>query len=176
MLLPNKITYISFIFISFHSFILKHSIKVTQFHSFPFYSIPFPYLNTFYYIPFLSISLWSFHSIPLWTPKRSLKSFTIIFHSLNPKEKSCLCFTHTQNLSLCSLHDLPSLDLPHLIWFFSSLFLSFFHYESVFIVFWYTLSLNLCEWITMCMWSYAVMFFWFFCLSFESLRPSVCGC
>ena len=29
MLLPNKITYISFIFIHFHFFILKHPIKVT---------------------------------------------------------------------------------------------------------------------------------------------------
>ena len=29
VLLPNKITYIPFIFIHFHSFILKHPIKVT---------------------------------------------------------------------------------------------------------------------------------------------------
>ena len=29
MLLPNKITYVPFIFIPFHSFILKHPIKVT---------------------------------------------------------------------------------------------------------------------------------------------------
>ena len=63
--------------IHFHSFpFLYFKISnqgyLISFHSIPFFSILFPYLNTFHYISFLSIPLWSFHSIPLWTPKQSL--------------------------------------------------------------------------------------------------------
>ena len=72
ILLPNKIIYISFIFIHFHhfhSFILKHLIKVTKFHS-----IPFPCLNTFHFFPFPYDHSIQFHFIPLWTLKQSLNA------------------------------------------------------------------------------------------------------
>ena len=49
MLLLNKITYIPFIFIHFYSLNLKHLIYG---YLIPFFSIPFPYLNILYFIPF----------------------------------------------------------------------------------------------------------------------------
>ena len=80
MFLSNKITYIPFIFIPFHSFIFKTSnqgylipFHFILFHSFPlfkyisFHSFPFPY---YYFI--------LFHSLPLWTPKWSLKVSLIV--------------------------------------------------------------------------------------------------
>ena len=68
MLLPNKITYIffrSFPFLYFKTF--------NQGYLISFHSIPFPYLNTFHSFSFHSLIIISFHSILLWTPKRSLK-------------------------------------------------------------------------------------------------------
>ena len=67
---PNKSTYVPFIFIHFHSFILKHPIKVTKFYSFPFLSIPFHYFNTFHSFPFL-ISFY-FISFPCKLPNGAL--------------------------------------------------------------------------------------------------------
>ena len=93
MLLPNKITYIPFIYfktsnqgylILFHS-ILFHSFPLLNyipFHSIYFYSLMiiwFPYDHSIESIPFHFIPLWTpkrsilFHSIPLWTPKRGLR-------------------------------------------------------------------------------------------------------
>ena len=136
----------------------------------------------------------------------SLKNISLSFFTLQTQRKKATSASHTQNLLLRSLHDLslPRLPLIYrhrrlifrlLIWFFSSLFLSFSHCKRVFIVFWYTLSLNLCEWITVCVWSYTITVFWLFCwvlnlwpcvwglwvivvlfllLSFESMSLTVC--
>ena len=115
----------------------------------------------------------------------SLKNISLSFFTLQTQRKKAASASHTQNLLLRSLHDLslPRLPLIYrhrrlifrlLIWFFSSLFLSFSHCKRVFIVFWYTLSLNLCEWITVCvcveLYYYSLLTF---LLSFESLTMCV---
>ena len=79
-----------FLSIPFHSLLPSRALHSIHFHSFPFlyfktsnqgYLIPFHSIlfhsfPSLKYIPFLSIPLWLSHSIPLWTPKRSLNLAT----------------------------------------------------------------------------------------------------
>ena len=59
MFFLNKVTYILFICITFHFFILKHpnNVTLTSFHSFLFYSFPLLKYILFNFIPFISILL-----------------------------------------------------------------------------------------------------------------------
>ena len=75
MLLPNKITYIPFIFIFFSFLYSKTSNQgyLIPFHSILFHSFPLLKYISFIFIPFHSLMIIPFYFIPLWTPKRSLK-------------------------------------------------------------------------------------------------------
>ena len=64
--------------IHFHSFPFVYFKISNQGYLISFHFILFHLFPLLKYIPFLFILLWSFHSIPLWTPKRSLNDHVLL--------------------------------------------------------------------------------------------------
>ena len=85
----------------------------------------------------------------------NLQNLSLFFFTLQTQRKNTASTSHTKSAAAAVAW---SAFCHRLIWFFNSLFLSFFHYESVFDMLFHLICVSESP-ITVCM-------FWFFLLSF----------